>query len=326
MSNLSWRAATAGDAAHLAALFGAIARTAPVGLETDLAEIQARLSRPGLDLDTDTLIGFDLAGELRAYAEAADMGVGHGQLRIRLTSALHPDLSSGAIREALDWLLGRARQIHRERRPDLPGVLGARCAAAGLAQLALLTDAGFQIARRQQDLVRATEPPLPPASTPEGIVVVPYYPRYDEAARVAHNDAYAEDPSALLPDLQTWPEHAVGLPNFLPDASFLALATTAEGTTAEGGDIAAFLFSLEYRDSTGRREGLLHCLGTRRPWRRQGLAAAMINRALTVYQQAGLTQARLQVSDDNTGAVSLYTQLGFADSGRGYAMLQAPIR
>jgi mycothiol synthase len=321
MSNLTWRSATAGDAAHLAVLFEDIARTAPVGLETGLAEIQARLSRPGLNLDTDTLIGFDLAGDVRAYAEAADMGVGHGQLRIRVTSALYPGLSSTDMRKALGWLLGRARQLHRERRPDLPGVLGARCAEADQAQLAMLADAGFEVARRQQDLVRATEPPVPAAAPPAGIVIVPYHPRYDEAARVAHNDAYAQDPSVLLPDPQTWPEHAVGLPDFLPDASFLALATIAGGQ-----DIAAFLFSLGHHDSAAGREGLLHCLGTRTPWRRQGVATAMISRALTAYRLAGLTQARLQVTDDNTGAVSLYTQLGFTDGDRSYAMLQAPIR
>jgi hypothetical protein len=54
MSDLAWRAATTGDAAHLAGLFWAIALTAPMGLETDLAEIQARLPRPGLDLNSDT--------------------------------------------------------------------------------------------------------------------------------------------------------------------------------------------------------------------------------------------------------------------------------
>jgi hypothetical protein len=74
-------------------------------------------------------------------------------------------------------------------------------------------------------------------------------------------------PGALLPDQQTWPQHAVGLASFLPDASFLALT----------GD-----------DS---------------------------------YQRAGFRHARLQVRSDNTGAVRLYTTLGFADSGRGFALM-----
>jgi hypothetical protein len=45
------------------------------------------------------------------------------------------------------------------------------------------------------------------------------------------------------------------------------------------------------------------------------------------YRRTGYVQARLQVdSSSNTDAVSLYTELGFADSGRGYAILHAPLR
>ena len=87
-----------------------------------------------------------------------------------------------------------------------------------------------------------------------------------------------------------------------------------------------FLFSLEQRDIAGATEGALHCLGTRKPWRRRGVATSLISRALSSYGQAGFAQARLEVNSSNTGAVRLYTELGFTDSGRGYAMLHAPIR
>ncbi len=145
-----------------------------------------------------------------------------------------------------------------------------------------------------------------------------YRAGYEEAARIAHNDAYADDPGALLPDARSWPQHATGLANFLPDASFLALPGPAEGQ-----DIAGFLFSLEHHDSTGTGEGSLHCLGTRKPWRRRGLAITLIGHALAAYQLAGFTTARLQVDSTNTSALRLYNQLGFTASGRGYAMLQA---
>jgi hypothetical protein len=272
MSDVTWRAARPADAANLAELFLAIARAAPIGLETDLAEVQSRLSRPRLDLKRDTLVGIDAAGNAVAYAETADMGVGQGQHRIRLTNALHPELGDEAARSTHDWLTERARQLHQERHPDLPGVLGARCAATDHTYLAQLTDAGFQVVRWHQDLVRPVDQPLPQAAAPDAITIVAYQPRYDEAIRIAHNDAYADSPAALLPDAQSWPQHAVGLANFLPDASFIALT--------EGQDVVAFLFSLQHRDITGVPEGALHCLGTRNPWRRRGIATTLINRAL----------------------------------------------
>jgi mycothiol synthase len=321
MGDVTWRAAQASDAAGLAALFQTIARTAPIGLETDTAEVASRLSGPRLDLEHDTLVGIDSTGALLAYAETADMGVGQGQFRIRVTSVTHPDLGDEAVHRAHDWLTNRARALHRERHPDLPGVLGARCAATDRARLSLLIASGFEVVGGYQDLVRPVDQPFPATSALNGIVVVPYHPRHDEATRVAHNDAYADSPSALLPDAEAWPEHAVGLPNFLPDASFLALAATADGQ-----DIVGFLFSLDHLDITGDREAALHCLGTRKPWRRHGVATTLISRAFTAYRQIGFALARLQVDSGNTGAVNLYTGLGFTDSGRGYARLNAPIR
>ncbi len=319
MTGLIWRPASQADALAVAALFQEIERLAPIGLETEPAEVQARLSRPQLDLATDTLAGLDRAGKLVAYAETADMGVGQGQLRIRVTSAVHPDLGPEVVASTLDWLLARARSLLRDRSPGLPGVLGARCAAADQARLALLTKAGFEVDRWHQDLIRGVAEPMP-SSPPPGVTIVPYDPRYTEAARIAHNDAYAEDPGALLPDVQSWPQHAIGLPSFLPDASFLALAGTAAGQ-----DVAGFLFSLEHHDSAGVSEPLLYCLGTRPSWRRRGLATTLIGHALAAYQRTGFSTARLEVDSTNTTALSLYTRLGFTPSGRGFAMLQAPI-
>jgi ribosomal protein S18 acetylase RimI-like enzyme len=314
MNELTRRPAGLTDAAAIADLFRSIELAAPLGLETELAEVEARMSLPGLDLRADTLLAVDAKGTPLAYAETADMGVGQGQARVRITCAVRPGLGDEVTSTTIDWLLFRARQLLKEHHPGLPGVLGARCAAADLTRLALLTQAGFRVVFRLQDMARGVMPPLPVSPVP-GITVVGYDLRYDEAARHAHNDAYAEDPGALLPDAQGWPQHATGLATFLLDASFLAVTAEAE--------IAGLLFSLGHHDSAGNVEGILHCLGTRAPWRRRGVAAALIARALAAYQVAGISTARLQVEDTNTSATRLYRRLGFTD-GRGYAILQAP--
>ena len=316
MDELNWRAASDPDATGLAVLFGEIARAAPVGLETSRDEVEARLSLPRLALGRDTLVGTDAAGRVLAYAEAADMGVGQGRFRVRLTSAVHPDLPGRHAQRMHDWLLTRASQLRRERHPDLPGVAGARCAATDRTRLAMLTDAGFKIAQWELDLMRKLEQPGPAAVVPDGIDITPYDADRDEAVRVAHNQAYAEHPNALLPDAESWPQHAVGLANFLPEVSLIATA---------GEQVAGFLFSLERRDPAGGREGVLHCLGTTAPWRRRGLASAMIGQALDRCRERGYGVARLQVSSTNTAATRLYDRLGFTDSGRGYAILHGPL-
>jgi mycothiol synthase len=325
MGGLTWRTAIMADAASLAELFSATELATPTGLETDPEEILARLSMPRLILDRDAVIGTDASGMPMAYAEAADMGVGQGVFRIRLTAAVHPARGEQDMRAALDWLLQRAGELRRERSPDLPAVLGTRCAAADHVRMTALEAAGFQIARWDLDLVRAVAEPLFTSARAAGIQIMPYDSGYEEDARVAHNDAYADEPAALLPSQQDWPGHAIGLANFRPDASFLALADdslTDSGSQSQ--DIAGFLFSLERKDSAGVREGIVHCLGIRSSWRRRGLATTLIAHALQAYRVIGYSTARLQVLDTNTGAVRLYGKLGFTDSGRGFAMLQTP--
>jgi mycothiol synthase len=136
-----------------------------------------------------------------------------------VTSAVHPELGTDVVASTLDWLLTRARSMLREQGDDLPGVLGgvlgARCAATDQARLTMLTEAGFEVVCWHQDMVRSVTPPVP-AAPPPGLAIVRYDPRYTEAARIAHNDAYADDPGALLPDAASWPQHAVGLASFLP--------------------------------------------------------------------------------------------------------------
>jgi mycothiol synthase len=316
MTALTWRAAEHADAAAIADLFQAIATTAPTGLETTVSEVRSRLTAPRLDLKRDSLVAVSAGAAVLAFAEVADMGIGHGRFRIRLTSAIHPEADGVALRRTHRWLLERSQQMRAERHPELPAVLGTRCADTDSQRFALLSEVGFLVAYRHEDLVRHLDHSVKSAAAPTEILVVPYQASLDDAARVTHNEAFASDPSALQPDIATWPEHAVGLPSFLPDASFLAI-------TAK--QVAAFLFSLQRRESAGVREAAIHCMGTHPAWRNRGLAALLITHALVAYEKDGFDVVRLQARDSNAAAMRLYHRLGFASSGRGYTVLQAPV-
>ena len=62
-----------------------------------------------------------------------------------------------------------------------------------------------------------------------------------------------------------------------------------------------------------RARGWLDVVAVRRPWRRRGLARALIARALVVLREQGLTSAALGVDAENrTGALRLYEEAGFA--------------
>ncbi|WP_319460210.1 GNAT family N-acetyltransferase [Micromonospora sp. RTP1Z1] len=312
-----WRPAAPTDVDRLTALLATCEQADPVGLDVEPDQVRARLAMPGLDHARDTLVAEDAAGRLVAYAEVADMGLGPGALRIRLTSVVDPSARGSATRHAHDWLLRRAAELRRERRPDLPGMLGTRCGASDRLRLDLLTAAGFAVVRWEQTLARDLDEPIPRAPTRADVSLVPFDPRYDEQTRLTHNEAYTDNPTAMVPDRDSWPAHATGLPTFLPEASVLALAPDGP----DGNPVVGFLFTLDHVDARGRAAALLHCVGTRPTWRGRGVASAMIGQALGASREAGHRRAELHVGSDNQVAARLYTRLGFTDTGRGHAIL-----
>jgi ribosomal protein S18 acetylase RimI-like enzyme len=57
---------------------------------------------------------------------------------------------------------------------------------------------------------------------------------------------------------------------------------------------------------------LLDSVFVRRPWRRRGLAAALVGRSLALLRDRGMTSAWLGVDADNpTGALGVYERAGF---------------
>ncbi|MEU7589999.1 GNAT family N-acetyltransferase [Micromonospora sp. NPDC049230] len=316
MKVLTWIPATPEDAVPLAALFRHAEAIAPVGLEQRAEDVRTRLAGLGPDLARHSRVGLDDDGAVAAYAEVADMGVADGVLRIRLTGVAHPELAGDARAELYRWLTDRAERLRRAGGAAQAAVLGTRCAETDTAGCRLLTENGFTLVRHERDLVLAVSELPPAVALPPGLALAPVGERHQELARLAHNEAYAQSPSALRPDQRTWPQHATAHPRLLPDLSCLLLAEVSR----DENPVAAFLFALA-DDDADEPTAILHCLGTRPSWRRRGLATAMIVRALHRARSAGFRRLRLQVSDTNQPALALYQRLGFTESGRGYAVL-----
>ncbi|MGC4868556.1 GNAT family N-acetyltransferase [Micromonospora sp. DT53] len=310
-----WSRATPAEAPPLAALFQRAEAVAPVDMEQRAEDVRNRLATLGPDGAGRTRVGRDDTDTVVAYGEVADMGTAGDVLRIRLTKVFHPDIADDVRAELHHWLIDQAKQL-RVDRGSAQAVLGTRCAENDPTGRELLIRDGFALVRHERHLV-LTVPDAPPAPVlPPGLVLTPVDERYDELARLAHNEAYADNPAAVRPDQRTWPQHATGHPRFLPDLSCLMLAEAHQGDNP----VAAFLYALAH-GSTDTPTAILHCLGTRAPWRRSGLATAMISRVLHRARAAGIRQLRLQVTDSNDPALALYRKLGFVESGRGFAVL-----
>ena len=88
----------------------------------------------------------------------------------------------------------------------------------------------------------------------------------------------------------------------------------------DGNEVAGFVLPLvDQADNAafGRRCAWLDAIGVRVPWRRQGVARALIGASLRVLRDRGLDSAVLDVDSENeTGALGLYERTGFAVTSR----------
>ena len=61
-----------------------------------------------------------------------------------------------------------------------------------------------------------------------------------------------------------------------------------------------------------RLRGWTENISVRRPWRRRGLACALLTRSLQMFKDMGMDHAALGVDTQNpTGALDLYKSVGF---------------
>ena len=77
----------------------------------------------------------------------------------------------------------------------------------------------------------------------------------------------------------------------------------------QDGAVGGYLMSFQWADTSRM---IMGTIGVRRPWRRKGVASALMARALQAYREAGITTAALDVDSTNpSGAVGVYERMGF---------------
>jgi ribosomal protein S18 acetylase RimI-like enzyme len=95
-----------------------------------------------------------------------------------------------------------------------------------------------------------------------------------------------------------------------------------------GDEVAGSVMTMIWRNENaalGVRRAWLEHVSVRRPWRRQGLASALIVETLRMLQAAGFEEAMLGVHGENpTGALGVYEKVGFIVHRR-WAMWRKPL-
>jgi mycothiol synthase len=210
----------------------------------------------------------------------------------------------GLGRALVTWQLARVGEIHAEQPAGTPPWhidLGANVLNERAARL--YKSFGLEPVRYFFDMV-ADPTGAPDVPVPDGFRVVTYSPELAERLYEAHQEAFADHWGHQGRELGEWRRLTVDSVDFRGDLTFIAF---------DGGQIAGYVMSYDAAEG-GHYIGQV---GTRRPWRRRGLAGALVARSMVAAAGSGRAPSTLGVDADSpTGAVGVYERVGFAVHAR----------
>jgi ribosomal protein S18 acetylase RimI-like enzyme len=154
-------------------------------------------------------------------------------------------------------------------------------------------------------MVRPLSEPIQEKSLPPGLEVRPValeqYRAVWDANQEAFQDHWGYSP-AKEEDYQRWLNESI----FQPDLWQVAW---------DGGQVVGMVLNFVVEpenEEYGRKRGNTEFICVRRPWRKLGVASALITRSMKMFKEMGMTEAALGVDTQNlSGALRLYESLGF---------------
>jgi GNAT superfamily N-acetyltransferase len=223
-----------------------------------------------------------------------------GGYRVDLAGAVGPAARGAGIgRALLAWQVRRAEEIHAAIAPDAPWEMHAEAAEHDTSALALLARFGLTPVRYAFDMTASTAN-VPDSPAPDGLTITAYDAGRARALYEAHMEAFADHWGFQRRTFAVWSSVTIGSENFQPELSVVAM---------DGAEIAGYV--LAYDDAVADRV-YVGQVGVRRPWRRRGLAGAMLTHVLRLGAEAGRKTAALDVDSGSlTGAVGVYERVGF---------------
>jgi mycothiol synthase len=170
----------------------------------------------------------------------------------------------------------------------------------------LLERRNYEVVRYAFEMVRPDLENIPDLPLPKGVAVQPVETDQLRPIWEASNEAF-RDHWGYIPDPWEAYQQMINDPDFDPSLWRVAW---------QGDQIAGMVLSFINRDENemyGRKRGYTENICVRRPWRRQGLAKALIACSLAVLKERGMSDAGLGVDAENiSGALHLYEHMGYA--------------
>ncbi len=259
---------------------------------------------PTFNMETDTLVVLAPDGRIVGYVALWDS---KPHVRIYVMGDVHPEYKGQGIGTTLcQWAEERGRQAVLKAPEGTRVVLVQDKLSSDEAAQKLLCAQGYQLVRHSFHMLIEMNgsPPQPVVS--EGIVIRTFVRDRDMRALVlAVRDAfqdhwgYVEHP--FEEEYEEWVHWIDNDPDHDPSLWFLAV----DGEEIVGTSLCA------PRTAEDPRMGWIDAVGVRRPWRRRGIALALIRHSFGEFYRRGKRKVGLGVDAQSlTGALNLYKKAG----------------
>lgn len=298
------RAMTLADLQAVTDLFND-ASMADLGLpETDLDEMETHFRTPGMDLNTDTFLIESRDGKPVGFAEVWD--VREPRIRAWCWIVVHPEFRGQGLEQRLvSWIEERGQWGLKRVPEGLQVCYVTNMPETNRAANQLFAESGWNWVR-QTRLMRIEmndAPPLP--ELPDGIEIRAV--RHGEEAPVirAMQESFLDHWGGVDEPFETYYERMMGFVKNTKDFDYDLWFAAFEGDEVCG----TSLNLPKTQEDPGM--GWVNTLGVRRPWRKQGVGLALLQKSFGEFYRRGTYRVGLGVDASSlTGATRLYERAG----------------
>ncbi|NSW53210.1 MAG: GNAT family N-acetyltransferase [Anaerolineae bacterium] len=219
----------------------------------------------------------------------------------------HPDVTNTPFPEImLSYIEKKCHEMALKMKTDRPLYLNARCMASAKERLALLARNDYEPLQFSYSMVRDLSLPIETHQLPEGIEIRTVQPEHYKSIWMADHLAFEDHWGEVdnEEDFQSWLHH----PQFQPSLWKVAW---------QGDKICGMVLNYIDKDentNSKRQRGYTEGISVQKPWRKQGIAKALISISLHMLRDMGMDEAKLGVIAQNKdGALNLYLSLGYIE-------------
>jgi ribosomal protein S18 acetylase RimI-like enzyme len=291
------RAPTPRDAAGIAEVLNAHAAATGRPADETAERVERWCELEDLEPARDMSLAVE-GGRIVGYADVSAPGAEHEVVNVDLRV---PPQHTSIVERLLEEVERRAAEL---------GDAGARIHAPANEgdddYRAVLSRRGFRVVRSSFTMEIDLETPTDEPVWPDGLRSRPFGPGEEWAVYDAYVEAFADHWGFVPESFADWCTWNLG-----PSRD-----TTLWRLVQAGGEIAALCLSVPSRGDD-RTLGWVGVLAVRRPWRRRGLARALLLESFGLFRSIGRLRAALGVDGENTtGAIALYKGVGMRATSR----------